>query len=377
MRTFGLTILTLCVLTGPGAPPAEAAVETSILKQYGSVESGPYPAGTIPSAVFRDASRSKDVEMDIDYPMRGGPHPVIVFSHGFGTSGVCYLPLTSFWASHGYVVIRPRHADWGVLGEWPSLRARPEHRARPRTREQKREARKAMAEPLWAEQSDDEWRTRVEDVVFVVDSLQQIEERYPELTGRIDRTLVFAGGHAYGAFTALLLGGMTPIVQGTRLHMADARVKAIVALSPQGPAERFGLTAESWRGLTVPVLFLTGSHDVGFFETESWRWRRQAFELSPPGDKYFMSIPGAQNATFTGRYGAIRVYRETESELLRRETLPGAGVRAQRDSPTAAPFDERDLFHGVKRFSLPFLDAYAKDEGPANLYLSVANYARK
>ena len=44
-------------------------------------------------------------------PDAPGPHPLIVFSHGFGGSSRGYVGLSSYWASHGYVVIAPSHAD--------------------------------------------------------------------------------------------------------------------------------------------------------------------------------------------------------------------------------------------------------------------------
>lgn len=398
MRTWlsSLTVSTLLVVACASTPPAsESAAKDKPPPPtvYGSGSPGPNPVGAIPRAVLRDASRNKDVELAIDYPTRGGPHPVIVFSHGFGTSGTSYVPLSSFWASHGYVVVRPRHADFGVLrevappptrrdAERPRRRERRE-RNREQTPEEIREARRAIAEAMWEGQNEAEWRNRVRDVVFAIDSLQQLEQTYPELAGRIDRERVVVGGHSYGAFTALLLGGMTPFLQGTPLRMSDPRVKAVMAMSPQGPAERLGLTAESWRDVKVPVLFLTGSRDEGFNENETPTWRREAFEGSAPGDKYFISIEGARHATFTGRYGDIRMVDPMDAERIGitdpRDPRRTTRVEQPR-TPYVASFSERELFESVKRFSVAFWDAYAKGESRAKEYLtslSGANFARK
>src|ERR1043166_428190 len=85
-----------------------------------------YPVGSIPNAVLHDSARNKDLYMTIEYPTRGGPYPVIVFSHGFGGSNTAYTPLTEYWAGLGYIVIKPAHADAGKLG--PILEQRREER---------------------------------------------------------------------------------------------------------------------------------------------------------------------------------------------------------------------------------------------------------
>ena len=53
--------------------------------------------------MLHDAARNKDVEFSIDYPTRGGPFPIIVFSHGYGSSDHAYEPLISYWTGNGYV----------------------------------------------------------------------------------------------------------------------------------------------------------------------------------------------------------------------------------------------------------------------------------
>src|ERR1041385_257962 len=107
----------------PAAQPAPST--TSKLAHYLPDETT-YPVGSIPNAVLHDAARNKDLYMTIEYPTRGGPYPVIVFSHGFGGSNVGYTPLTEYWAGHGYIVIKPSHADSGKLG--PILEQRREQR---------------------------------------------------------------------------------------------------------------------------------------------------------------------------------------------------------------------------------------------------------
>ncbi len=53
----------------------------------------------------------KQLPLRIAYPGAPGLYPVIVFSHGGGCPKDMYLRLSDHWASHGYVVISPVHAD--------------------------------------------------------------------------------------------------------------------------------------------------------------------------------------------------------------------------------------------------------------------------
>src|ERR1043165_9954210 len=99
----------------PSQPATPAATSTASGSKVGLARYLPnetdYPVGSIPNAVLHDSARNKDLYMTIEYPTRGGPYPVIVFSHGFGGSNTAYTPLTEYWAGHGYIGLKPSHAD--------------------------------------------------------------------------------------------------------------------------------------------------------------------------------------------------------------------------------------------------------------------------
>jgi predicted dienelactone hydrolase len=145
-----------------------------------------------------------------------------------------------------------------------------------------------------------DWKNRAADISFVIDSLASLVEQYPEIKERVAASKVAVAGHGYGAFTALLIGGVTPSSNGVATSYADRRAKAIVATSPPGPGSTPGLTEESFKTLTVPTMFLTGTGDYGASEAEDPAWRKKAYELSPP-DKWFVSIAGAGHLAFTGQ----------------------------------------------------------------------------
>lgn len=307
-----------------------------------SSEAGGTPVGVIPIATLRDASRGKDLEMTIDYPTRGGPHPLIVFSHGSAagiSSGRAYVGLSSHWASYGYVVIKPTHSDT----------ARAEDR---RT---------------------SDWRARVDDIRFVLDNIAALEQKYPELQGKIDQTKIGAGGQDLGAVTALLLAGARTFPGPT--SYADPRVKAVVAMSPIGTTEALGLTRESWSEVRTPVLFMTGDRDAGAGDTETAEWRREVFELAAPGDKWLMFFEGAGHLAFAGRTGltAAEMNRPTHSAIDDRNRDP---LSEDRRDPTRGPrpgggyMDRtRAVFNTVKGMTVAFWDAYlrADAEGRAQL----------
>src|SRR5207245_4762110 len=153
-----------------------------------------------------------------------------------------YEPLISYWTSNGYVCIRPAHADAGQLRE-PSreITATP-----PPSREQGRRRpeqgiiiplqQNNPAEQIWDREREPQWQSRVADVELVINSLDTLERQFPELAGKMDHGKIGVGGHGYGAFTALLIGGMRTF-GNPPLELADPRIRAVLAISPPGVAQ--------------------------------------------------------------------------------------------------------------------------------------------
>jgi hypothetical protein len=116
---------------------------------------------------------------------------------------------------------------------------------------------------------------------------------------------------------------------------------------------------------------MTGSEDRGASDTETPEWRRQAFELSPAGDKYLAVIAGARSATFTGRLDAPVNTQDT----IRQPNIVNDPVNDPRRDPNRDPYypdpqvdrrpregsagmRQRGLFGTVKAVSLMFWDTY-------------------
>ena len=330
-------VFVVAVLTGcasqpatPEAPPPAPAAPATAAELAGSglavVEDADF--------VLRDPSRGKDLRVHVSYPKGSGPVPVIVFSHGAGGSGKTYFPLARFWATHGYAVVLPTHADsLSLRGEEPALAAL-------------RGTLAGMATDAKA------WENRVRDIDLVLDSRDVIGERVVALQGRLDFSRLGVGGHSYGAFTAQLLAGATvDIPKGQKgKSFADARPKAFLLLSAQGKGQ--GLTEKSWQALDRPLMAMTGSRDFGR-AGQSPQWRLEPYRSAPPPDKFSVFIQGAGHMSFTGRLAE-----------------PGAAPLAASGSGRLAhPDDEVAIFKQVKIASLAFWDAYLKGDAPAKLFL--------
>jgi dienelactone hydrolase len=225
------------------------------------IEKTPLKIATVPELVLHDAKRNKDLRMRINCPQEGGPFPVILFSHGAWGSKDGHVMLTELWAAHGYVTIQPDHADSRALGV-------------------------KVGDPSVFRG----WQERPADISFILDSLAEIEAKVPALKGKMDAKRIGMSGHSYGANTAQLVGGAKAYFGSQERNYEDTRVTAVALLSGQGPGEM--LTGKSWAGFTKPFLVMTGSADGPARTGQPAVWRKQPYELSPPGDKYLVWIEG-------------------------------------------------------------------------------------
>lgn len=329
------------------ATPNADAVEPSYTR-----EGGELPVGVIPAGVLDDTQRNRRLDLTVEYPIAEGPYPVIIFSTGFGIPSRTYVGLTSYWATFGYVVIKVGHPE-----------TKPDV---------------ADVDEVWKGQTPEDWRERVDDVRFVMDSLETLQEQYPELKGKLDAARLGVSGHSYGAFVTMLISGARTFTNGTPAMYADPRVKAAVAMSPQGPSELRGLTTESWRDVRIPIMYLTGSADTGLTDSENEPWRRQAFELSPPGDKWFVSIGGVGHLSFTGRVAAPMIAETPDPSVPMdrrdpRDPRPrpypvNAGTQPRRVD--TGYYSDRQQLNVIRTVSVAFWDAYLKNETGGREFLT-------
>lgn len=223
--------------------------------------------------------RYVDIDMRVSAPVTGDRLPIIIFSHGHGASNYLSssrgcLPLTEFWAAHGFVVIQPTHLNSPTLNVT------------------------APEGPLF-------WRSRAKDITRILDRLDEIEEQVPGLRGRLDRQCVAVAGYSLGGHTACMLLGMQMHgVSGEEVvDLRDDRIKAGIVLAGPGRGadingpvgERYpDLKKNSFDGMTTPALIVVGENDVNPAFSSRVDWRSDAYFLSP-GPKCLLTIAGAEH----------------------------------------------------------------------------------
>ncbi|MBV8544551.1 MAG: hypothetical protein JO088_07370, partial [Acidobacteria bacterium] len=150
-------------------------------------------------------------------------------------------------------------------------------------------------------------------------------------------------------------------------------------MSPQGVAANRGLTAESWRDVHVPAMFMTGTRDYGANETESPDWRRTAYENSPAGDKYFVLIRNAGHMTFTGLASGLgdqqQPDRTRDNPMIDPRTGQVLNGVPQDTSNRGGMVSDRGTFGSIRSISLMFWDAYLKNKSDAKALLDPVKYA--
>jgi pimeloyl-ACP methyl ester carboxylesterase len=233
--------------------------------------------------------RGDDLQVRVSAPATGQDLPVIVFSHGFGSSMDGYAPLVDFWAAHGFVVMQPTHLDSRTLGIGADD---------PRT--------------------PGIWRFRIEDLTRVLDDLDLLEAAVPGLTGRVDRGRIVAAGHSWGATSASALLGAR-VLDGDGQpgeDMSDPRITAgvLLALAGRGggdltqfAAEQFSFMNPDFGEMTPPALIVAGDHDQSALSVRGPDWWTDAYHLSPPS-KSLLTLFGAEHSL-----GGITGYSVTET----------------------------------------------------------------
>jgi dienelactone hydrolase len=257
-------------------PPfgAHAAALLAMLALAGCA-SGPdlYGAGDparveVQQLELRDAA-DRRVPVRVAYPDRGTQLPIVLFSHGAYSSKDDYAPLLDAWAAHGYVVVAPTHPDSTKMGM---------KRGDPAA---------GRAQPQ-----------RLVDMKLIVDQWAEIEHRVPALKGRADPRRIAATGHSYGGWIAQTLGGATtgdPATGATVTTGRDPRVSVVVVFSGPGTLPPV-LREEDFRALQLPALVTVGTDDLAMSPAlTGYQLRRQPFDLASPGNKYLLTLRGADH----------------------------------------------------------------------------------
>lgn len=213
-----------------------------------------YPARAGASGVpfrmpmFADVPAIRDADL-----APGETFPLIVLSHGRGSTGLVYAWLAAHLASRGYVVAAVDH--WRANANDRSI--------------------VYVASKLWQ---------RPVDVRLDITHLTSTEP----WKSIVDPRRIGIAGHSQGGFTALWIGGARvdadrfaayqrrwkedltipahiraemPVDARPALDVSDARVKAALAMAP-GVVLAFGMDAEGLAQMRIPALIIVGAGDT-------------------------------------------------------------------------------------------------------------------
>lgn len=234
-------------------------------------------------------SRGEALQVRVSVPQRNGKLPVILFSHGNGSSREGYGPLVDFWAAHGFVVIQPTHLDSRTLALTPD------------------DPRRSSI-----------WRFRAQDIGATLDHLDRIEGLLAEQHTSLDRDCIAAAGHSWGGQTVgMLLGARLPDPEnGTTVDLVDSRIKAGVLLAAPGRggtdlkpeiAKRFPFLNPSFAEMTTPALVVAGDSDYSHMTTRGPDWRADPYFPSP-APKCLLMLRGGEHSL-----GGVAGYRAEET----------------------------------------------------------------
>jgi dienelactone hydrolase len=232
---------------------------------------------------WADARRQRPVPARLYLPRRataGMPVPLVVFSHGIGSTRERYRWIGQHLAEQGFACVHPQHvgSDRQVWTGNPF----------------------SMVGRLWDAAQESEALARVADVRFVLDRLLAADG-----ASRLDtRRIVFAG-HSYGANTTLLGVGAQVQREGRRVSLRDERARAAIVLSAP-PFYGEGDPRPILGGIEVPSLHVTATEDViripGYFSSAADRV--QIFRATGGPRKWLAMFEGGSHSIFTDRPGA-------------------------------------------------------------------------
>jgi fermentation-respiration switch protein FrsA (DUF1100 family) len=235
------------------------------------------PVVSVKPVLLDAPHRGEELRVRISAPSDGDGLPVVLLSHGFGSSLDGYGPLADHWAAHGFVVVQPTHLDSRTVGL---------PRDDPRT--------------------PSLWRLRVADMKLLLDRLDVLEAAVPGLSGRVDPNRVAAAGHSFGGQTAGVLLGLRVLdpETGRGEDLSDPRIRAGVLLATAGTggadltpfaAERFPFMNPDFGRMSTPALVVAGDKDDSPLSVRGPEWLADPYVLGP-GRKSLLTVFGAEHS---------------------------------------------------------------------------------
>ncbi|MCW5636012.1 MAG: hypothetical protein KIT17_21935, partial [Rubrivivax sp.] len=227
-----------------------------------------------------DAARQRPVPARLYLPRTaaaGTPVPLVVFSHGIGSTRERYRWIGQHLAMQGCACVHPQHvgSDRQVWTGNPL----------------------SVVSRLWDAAQEGEALARVIDVRFALDTLLA-----GELAPRLDERRVVLAGHSYGANTTLLAAGAVVQREGRALALRDERARAAIVLSAP-PFYGEGDPRRILGSVEVPSLHVTATEDViripGYYSGAEDRLA--VYQATGGPRKWLAMFEGGSHSIFTDR----------------------------------------------------------------------------
>jgi predicted dienelactone hydrolase len=275
-----------------------------------------YPTTSTPARYTYGRPVSGMVALDAPPYRAERPYPLLVFSHGFGGSGLSAVFLNEQLAARGWIVAAPDHQD-----KYSAVRIRIG-----RNEDLDRIGFMLEAEKIGKSDADDrdKYLYRIDELRFVLDRMIG-SSQFGKL---IDRDRIAVGGHSLGGFTALGLCG-------TLEERRDDRIKAVLLYSTGAGGYLF--RESELARVKIPSLYFMGER-----EKDQKRGKNTMEELAdkvyrnlaPP--KYLLVLKGGNHFSFNNRFS----------------DKPGSSFLG----------GSEEQFDVIRRYSIAFLEKYVSGQ---------------
>jgi len=273
-----------------------------------------YPTAARPKTHNYGGPTSGNIAVDAAPHAEKGPYPLLVFSHGYGGSGLGVVFLAEALAARGWIVAAPDHHDCcsavrigtGQLKDY----------------DRRGLLRHAMQIAASGHEDRPEYFYRLDEIKLVLDGIPTSDP-----FGRhINLNRIAVGGHSFGGFTALG-------VCGTIKKRRDARIKAVLLFSTGAGGYLFN--DEELAAVKIPSMLFLGEQERDAMRGRSMTMAEIADKIyrnmSPP--KYFLEVKEATHLSFNNHF----------SSRLAEGLMSG---------------NDEQVFDVVRRYSIAFLEKY-------------------
>ena len=324
-RCQGYFILVLAFLIGLGSIPCKAAAaETRHIESFnigyrildlghrGAGKASPitvavwYPTAESPQKYTYGGPTRGNVAPDAKPDTQGGPYPLLVFSHGYGGSGIGSVFLTEPLAARGWVVAAPDHND-----SHSAVRIRSGMKENFDRRGFLR-----YAQEIGNSGPEDRhpYLYRLDEMKSVLDGI--LESNPFKML--IDREKIAVGGHSFGGFTALGLCG-------TIDERRESRIRAVLLFSTGAGVYLF--RERELSAVQVPSMYFLGEREKGQKRgTKTMAELANKLYRSLPPPKYLLEVRDGHHFSFNNRFSDNRAARllsgsEEQFEVIRRYSI--------------------------------------------------------